>query len=151
MPIRPENLARYPADWRQIRLRILARAEHRCEHPGCAAQQYDAGYWGRWAGQDTPVWFRLSEHANYAEAKQAASEHSFARFGDGPVPNGASPVIVIVLTIAHLDHTPENCGDDNLRAWCQRHHLAYDAVQHAATRAATRRATARTLDMFAEA
>lgn len=32
----------------------------------------------------------------------------------------------IVLTVAHLDHTPENCDDDNLRAWCQRCHNRYD-------------------------
>lgn len=32
----------------------------------------------------------------------------------------------VVLTVAHLDHTPENCDDDNLRAMCQRCHLAYD-------------------------
>ncbi len=32
-----------------------------------------------------------------------------------------------VLTIAHLDHTPENCDPANLRAWCQRCHNAYDA------------------------
>lgn len=42
-------------------------------------------------------------------------------------------IIRIVLTIAHLDHQPENCADDNLRAWCQRCHLAYDAQHHAAT------------------
>jgi 5-methylcytosine-specific restriction endonuclease McrA len=33
----------------------------------------------------------------------------------------------IVLTVAHLDHTPENCADENLRAWCQRCHNRYDA------------------------
>jgi 5-methylcytosine-specific restriction endonuclease McrA len=33
----------------------------------------------------------------------------------------------VVLTIAHLDHTPENCDPANLRAWCQRCHNAYDA------------------------
>jgi 5-methylcytosine-specific restriction endonuclease McrA len=33
----------------------------------------------------------------------------------------------VVLTVAHLDHQPENVDDDNLRAWCQRCHLAYDA------------------------
>ena len=26
-------------------------------------------------------------------------------------------IIRVVLTIAHLDHTPENCDDANLRAW----------------------------------
>jgi 5-methylcytosine-specific restriction endonuclease McrA len=33
----------------------------------------------------------------------------------------------VVLTIAHLDHTPENCDPANLRAWCQRCHNIYDA------------------------
>ncbi len=34
----------------------------------------------------------------------------------------------VVLTIAHLDHDPENWDvqDHRLRAWCQRCHFAYD-------------------------
>ncbi len=47
---------------------------------------------------------------------------------------------VVVLTVAHLDHTPENNDPTNLRAMCQACHLAYDRDHHAATRAATRRA-----------
>lgn len=43
----------------------------------------------------------------------------------------------VVLTTAHLDHTPENCDPGNLRAFCQGCHLHYDRDQHAATRAAT--------------
>lgn len=31
MPIKPENLPRYPADWKAIRERILARGHNRCE------------------------------------------------------------------------------------------------------------------------
>ena len=42
---------------------------------------------------------------------------------------------LVVLTTAHLDHTPENCADGNLRAMCQRCHLAYDRAEHASTRA----------------
>jgi hypothetical protein len=38
---------------------------------------------------------------------------------------------IVVLTVAHLDHTPENSDDENLRAMCQRCHLAYDADHHA--------------------
>lgn len=41
----------------------------------------------------------------------------------------------VVLTVAHLDHTPENCDDENLAAFCQACHLAYDAEHHAETRA----------------
>lgn len=43
----------------------------------------------------------------------------------------------VVLTAAHLDHTPENCDPDNLRAMCQRCHLSYDRHHHAVTRALT--------------
>jgi hypothetical protein len=43
----------------------------------------------------------------------------------------------VVLTVAHLDHAPENCGSDNLRAMCQGCHLHYDIDHHAATRART--------------
>jgi 5-methylcytosine-specific restriction endonuclease McrA len=32
----------------------------------------------------------------------------------------------VVLTIAHLDHTPENCDYSNLRALCQKCHNTYD-------------------------
>lgn len=45
----------------------------------------------------------------------------------------------VVLTVGHLDQTPENCSDENLRHWCQRCHLTYDAEQHARTAYMTRR------------
>jgi hypothetical protein len=45
----------------------------------------------------------------------------------------------VVLTVAHLDHTPENCDDENLKAMCQGCHLHYDREHHAATRSETRR------------
>lgn len=44
--------------------------------------------------------------------------------------NGAK----VVLTIAHLDHIPENCNPDNLRALCQSCHNKYDAKHRAETR-----------------
>lgn len=45
--------------------------------------------------------------------------------------NGAK----VVLTIAHLDHTPENCDYSNLRALCQKCHNSYDAQHRKETRA----------------
>lgn len=48
----------------------------------------------------------------------------------------------VVLTTAHLDHTPENCDPGNLRAFCQSCHLRYDRDHHRHTRAATRRRAA---------
>jgi hypothetical protein len=47
--------------------------------------------------------------------------------------------IRVVLTVAHLDHDPAHNDDANLRAWCQLHHLRYDAALHARNAAETRR------------
>lgn len=58
------------------------------------------------------------------EAMDANGESSrcAARHGE-PHPVTGSRV---VLTVAHLDHVPENCDDSNLRAMCQRCHNIYD-------------------------
>lgn len=108
MPISAENKKRYPANWKEIRARILKRAGDRCEgspaYPNCRA-------------------------INGAELRQLDRR-------------------VVVLTIAHLDHTPENCDDANLRAWCQRCHLTYDARHHARNAAATRRKRKAIGDLF---
>lgn len=45
----------------------------------------------------------------------------------------------VVLTTAHLDHTPEHCTDENLKAMCQGCHLHYDREHHAQTAYRTRR------------
>lgn len=46
----------------------------------------------------------------------------------------------VVLTVAHLDHNPANCDDENLRDLCQRCHLRYDAKHHAENARKTRNA-----------
>jgi hypothetical protein len=46
----------------------------------------------------------------------------------------------VTLTTAHLNHQPEDCRDENLRAMCNGCHLAYDAEHHRQTAAATKRA-----------
>jgi hypothetical protein len=40
----------------------------------------------------------------------------------------------IVCTMAHLDHTPGNDSDDNLRFLCQWCHLHYDQSHHKESR-----------------
>lgn len=90
MPIKPENRGRYPKNWKEIREKILSRAENRCEFCGVE---------------------------NYA------------------IRGGKK----VVLTIAHLDHTPENCDESNLRALCQLCHNRYDAKHRAETRKNSRK------------
>ncbi len=136
MPIKPENRARYPADWPAVRERILARAGHRCEHEGCNARHRELGYW---RGDEWVPLPRALREAGVDRPGQVVA------CDDGT----QLKIIMIVLTIAHLDHTPENCADDNLRAWCQRHHLAYDAEHHRANAWRTRHARGGSGDLFA--
>lgn len=74
-------------------------------------------------------------------------------FPDCRVPNGAPHPVTgsrVVLTVAHLDHTPENCEPANLRAWCQRCHNTYDAPMRRAGIASRARATAAVGDLLAD-
>ena len=56
------------------------------------------------------------------------------RLNHSIVDNGHCKMIKVVLTIAHLNHTPEDCRPENLRALCQRCHNQYDAKHRAETR-----------------
>ncbi len=147
MPIRPENKARYPRNWPDISGKVRERAQHRCEWPGCGARNYAIGHWEQrdgvhvWAPHRNAEGLESSARS-YAEARQLAAELYFERGEEG------KPPTVIVLTVAHLDHVPENCHPSNLRAWCQRHHLAYDAEHHAKTRQASRRAASGQLQLL---
>jgi hypothetical protein len=55
---------------------------------------------------------------------------------------------LVVLTVAHLNHMPEDCSDENLLAMCQRCHNAYDAPMRRAGIVARRRAAAALGDFF---
>lgn len=114
MPIRPENLARYPKNWKQVRAQILERAGNRCEW--CGLENYICGTRGK-DGEFTKLEGMALETASL----------------DG------ERITKIILTVAHLDHTPENCDLENLAALCQRCHLNYDMEQHIKNRAYFRR------------
>lgn len=111
MPIRPENVKRYPANWEEIRKQILLRAADRCEGEGCGVSNHAYGY------REGSRFVFVSYNKDEAVRKE-----------------GTRKLIRIVLTIAHLDHVPENCDPANLRAWCQQCHNRYDAPMRAAGR-----------------
>ncbi len=76
-------------------------------------------------------------------------------YPDCCVPNGELHPVTgskVVLTIAHLDHQPENNGEPgnrpNLKAWCQRCHNTYDMPMRRAGIAARTRAADPTGEMF---
>jgi 5-methylcytosine-specific restriction endonuclease McrA len=138
MPIKPENKGRYPANWKQIRAEILMRAEDKCEK--CKAQNGDIIVRG--IGRDAGTYMTLDADVFDAETGAYLGQWRMSEYecnGNG---------VKIVLTIAHLDHTPENCAPENLRAWCQRCHLAYDAEHHRQNAAKTRRERKAVADLF---
>jgi hypothetical protein len=115
MPIREENRARYPKDWKAISLRIRnERAGGRCECVGECGDDH--------AGDGRCLALNYELHP-YTGSK-------------------------VVLTVAHLDHTPENCGDDNLKAMCQRCHNRYDMPMRRAGMAERARAKMAAADLF---
>jgi hypothetical protein len=141
MPIKPENRARYPADWKQIRERILMRAGNCCEQCHVA----NADMIVRGIGKDAGTFQRFEGDGEVYAADDGrvlgrckASEYCGNKWTR------------VVLTIAHLDHVPEHCDDDNLKALCQRCHLAYDADHHRINAAQTRHARKAIADLFAE-
>lgn len=56
----------------------------------------------------------------------------------------------VVLTVAHLNHDPADCRDDNLKAMCQRCHLRYDVPHHQQNAARTRRAKKQNGELWPE-
>lgn len=136
MPIKAENRARYPKDWPAIRAAILERAGHKCET--CAAP--DRTRIARGTGHDAGTYMLDSADVFCATTGKHLGQ---CRHSDYDVLR----MVDIVLTVAHLDHTPENCESENLKALCQRCHLAYDAEHHKATAKATRRARLGNLEL----
>lgn len=141
MPIRPENKSRYPRNWPEISLEIRRRARWHCEQCGVA----DGALGGRDRGGRFWKAWPLGEKLNGYEWPEPGTE---ARCSASTPGGQVLRIIRIVLTVAHLDHTPENCDPANLKAWCQRCHLAYDAPHHAAERFANARAGATVGDLF---
>lgn len=58
-------------------------------------------------------------------AGECGLDHSGRCDGQHGFPNKINGATVVLAT-AHLDHTPENCNDTNLKAMCQRCHNNYD-------------------------
>jgi len=75
-------------------------------------------------------WKRISRHIRFERAKNRCEQCGVAVNGL-PSPHTGSKV---VLTVAHLNDTPEDCSYNNLRAMCQRCHLKYDMHIHVANR-----------------
>jgi hypothetical protein len=54
----------------------------------------------------------------------------------------------VILTVAHLNHDPDDCRDENLKAMCNRCHLRYDTEHHQKNARQTRHKKRALADMF---
>lgn len=137
MPIRPENMAKYPGgsirspEWLAIRERIRARAGNCCE--GCGVDNHALG--GR------------LRNGEFLKAQPKGTTHrtpsgiDWPREGEDWWCGAEQPhmlkIIRIVCTVAHVDGKLDDHGDDNLRFWCQRCHNRHDAKSRRANAAIT--------------
>lgn len=120
MPIRPEERGRYPLDWAAVSLAVKVAAGWRCECRGeCGWTRHVLAHEGLVFEGGRVVGGDLRCSAVHGQRSPFTGS-------------------VVVLTTAHLDHTPENLSPENLRAMCQGCHLSYDRERHAETRARTR-------------
>jgi hypothetical protein len=104
----------YPLDWEeQIRPPILTRASGRCECRGeCGVSHAQS--------VGSAAWYIIG-----SDDAHCGLLHESLRFSAT-----ANELVRVILTIAHRDHDPRNCDDDNLRAWCEPCHLRYDGELH---------------------
>lgn len=148
MPIRPENKARYPKDWPQISKAIRERAKNSCEKCGApngntVLRGTSEDYHGLPCYAVPAPLGSIGAHvfsADTGDVLDARVVADLEREGWKPVK--------IVLTVAHLDHQPENCAPENLRAWCQRCHNIYDMPMRKAGIAARSRNALAVADLF---
>ena len=116
----PIDYRKYPKNWPDIRAVVLARAGETVDRRGFITREAEC----EWCGLTNRTWYhRLPGQIVWC--CDAPNEIALCPYcGDtNHIP------VKIVLTVAHLDHDPEN--DDvcvtRLRALCQKCHLAYDA------------------------
>lgn len=109
----PIDYTIYPNNWKEIRERILHRADHKCEF--CGLLNYSSVLSVLYL--NNRIWLN-----NLNDMQTILNTQSM----DTEIYN--TKVVKVVLTIAHLDHDPRNHNvtDDRLRALCQLCHLKYD-------------------------
>lgn len=113
MPVPTSKRHLYGPEWEKVARELKTEADWRCET--CGVKHGD---WRERKDQQLPPYMRGQHHSLINDVWH----------------------YTVVITVAHLDHDPENMERDNLKALCQRCHLAHDQPEHLRRAAATRAA-----------
>src|SRR5690606_24615649 len=129
--IMPIGYKKYPSNWKtEIVPKIKARENNRCAFRG--VKNYSVGY--RNGTEFIPTWGNEYQdkagkgELTYKEARDLVKHCNEC---------GDDNLIIIVLTVAHLDHDITNNELSNLKALCQKCHLDYDKEHHRKNRRET--------------
>ena len=109
---------RYAKDWKFIRATILQRAGRACECTGQCGDPHEG---------------RCGAPAGAYITRDRSAPWRWSRCEPGAV-GGDARHLIVVLTVAHLNHDEKDNREENLAAFCQRCHLKYDAHDNAQRR-----------------
>lgn len=109
----PMDRKRYPANWEEIALQVKSEANWTCEECGrpCRCSGESKG------DLEDRIY---NEHAQWWDDLWETEDDD--EFGEIRFMKPQR----FVLTVAHLDHIPENCDRANLKALCAPCHCRYD-------------------------
>jgi hypothetical protein len=129
----PVDYRLYPANWKkEIRPAVLTRAEHKCER--CGLRNYSVGHRerdGRFVGVHGNITLDPAGEGLLYPSLEPLTHKEARKIADGlNLIEQEVHYMVIVLTIAHLDHNPAHNDMQNLGALCQRCHLNYDRLDN---------------------
>ena len=116
----PIKYSLYPPNWfSELRPAVLERAGNACE--SCRANQYDVVRWN-------PV---TETYDSYQEEPPTTYRLAVRLWVELKASHEYNDWTVIKLAIAHLDHDITNNDLSNLKALCNRCHLAHDRMDNA--------------------
>lgn len=122
----PTNKRDYPPDWKTIAFNIKEKANWTCQE--CDRPCRKKGV--EWSDFVEWILNTFGPSGWYLETFDEGFDAGMPRIIERPQR--------FTLTVAHLDHTPMNFAESNLRALCSSCHLRYDKFHHAKNASATR-------------
>lgn len=134
MPIRAENKERYPENWKEISEAVRDEAGNRCE----------------WCNAPNGVTICRGDGNYMLPSGHIYDDRKGMFLGVGRGSEYDGKLTRVVLTVAHMDHQPENCSRENLKALCQLCHNRYDAPMRAQGRKDRAREARAASDLFGD-